>query len=233
MKVDIQNMPTESSLKFVEGVRIDPIVMKLIKEIGKHHTVEEISSSQGYILKLHYDNKESVDLEVLFSYLNEEAVVEVSKNLTTDEKRYRAFFTVNEGEDKKIKMLTSEKGNLVNLNELPYKEEFFNFLAKEESTDNNFVTSEAWYDGCLIFGDPSTGYHYYRHCGSQCGDNGPTGGGTPINSLDSCCRAHDRCYSIFGNNDCGCDQELGQCAERTSDPGWYLVGSWAYDKPCN
>lgn len=48
-------------------------------------------------------------------------------------------------------------------------------------------------------------------------------GGTPINSLDICCRSHDRCYKNFGTDDSGCDKELASCENQTSDPGWWQV----------
>jgi hypothetical protein len=67
------------------------------------------------------------------------------------------------------------------------------------------------------FSDLNVCYPGYRHCGKGCGDNGPVGGGTPVDSYDSCCRAHDRCWATFGTNDCGCDCELESCAKKN----WY------------
>ncbi|WP_166703702.1 hypothetical protein [Bacillus albus] len=37
------------------------------------------------------------------------------------------------------------------------------------------------------------------------------GGGTPINSIDSCYRAHNRCWINFGNGDKYCDKTLASC----------------------
>ncbi|MBE2922894.1 hypothetical protein HPJ93_14680 [Anoxybacillus flavithermus] len=54
----------------------------------------------------------------------------------------------------------------------------------------------------------------YRHCGPGCGDGMSKGGGTPINAIDSCCRAHDRCYANFGWGDDCCDKELVDCVTR-------------------
>lgn len=51
----------------------------------------------------------------------------------------------------------------------------------------------------------------YKHCGPGCGDNNSWGGGTPVNAIDSCCKAHDRCYSAFGYNDPCCDREVIRC----------------------
>ncbi|MGG3641514.1 hypothetical protein [Bacillus gobiensis] len=69
------------------------------------------------------------------------------------------------------------------------------------------------------FSDLNVCYPFFRHCGKGCGDGGPVGGGTPINSYDNCCRAHDRCWATFGTNDCGCDCQLISCAKRY----WYLA----------
>lgn len=56
------------------------------------------------------------------------------------------------------------------------------------------------------------GLRFYKHCGPGCGDGLKYGGGVPINSLDYCCRAHDRCYSAFGYGSCNCDNALLDCA---------------------
>ncbi|MED1559467.1 hypothetical protein [Bacillus paramycoides] len=52
----------------------------------------------------------------------------------------------------------------------------------------------------------------YRHCGPGCGDGLTFGGGTPVNRLDACCQAHDRCWSAFGANNACCDKEICRCA---------------------
>lgn len=51
----------------------------------------------------------------------------------------------------------------------------------------------------------------YKHCGPGCGDNKTFGGGTPINSIDNCCRSHDRCWDSFGDWDACCDKRLVNC----------------------
>ncbi|MEO4053006.1 hypothetical protein [Solibacillus sp. CAU 1738] len=56
----------------------------------------------------------------------------------------------------------------------------------------------------------------YQHCGKGCGSGSGAidGGGTPINSIDTCCRAHDRCWDQFGSWDSCCDKILVDCANR-------------------
>jgi len=53
----------------------------------------------------------------------------------------------------------------------------------------------------------------YHHCGLKCGDgkNAIDGGGSTINSIDSCCKTHDSCYSSKTKNAC-CDKKLVNCA---------------------
>ncbi len=58
---------------------------------------------------------------------------------------------------------------------------------------------------------------FYNHCGPDCGDGLSLGGGTPINGLDSCCRAHDRCWREFGEGDCECDARVVACALNYTD----------------
>ncbi|TCT21139.1 hypothetical protein EDD68_111100 [Melghiribacillus thermohalophilus] len=69
-----------------------------------------------------------------------------------------------------------------------------------------------WIDGTFCLENEDAG-KTYRHCGPGCGDYGSLGGGTPINNLDNCCRAHDRCWHIFGEGDKCCDKELADCID--------------------
>lgn len=74
--------------------------------------------------------------------------------------------------------------------------------------DEELVQPLGLFDVCMPGG--------YLHCGKGCGDYGPKGGGTPINPVDSCCRAHDRCWNTFGDWDCKCDRILIDCAKQYS-----------------
>lgn len=234
MQVDIQKLEQEEIGDMLSGALNDSQTVMLIEELKKYHDVEGISETKGYNLKLKYAEQDDILLETLFIFFNPEAVIEVSKQVKSETiEKVVAHFTEGTGSDKMIKRLSVTDGTLKLLSEINYKESYFDFIGESDRTEENEVDSQAWYDGCLVFGDSSTGkYYHYRHCGASCGDKGGTGGGTPINSLDSCCRAHDRCWDVFGSNDCACDKELGKCAERTVDPGWYLVGTWAYEKSC-
>ncbi|EJV54865.1 hypothetical protein [Bacillus cereus] len=64
----------------------------------------------------------------------------------------------------------------------------------------------------------------YKHCGPGCGDGKTFGGGLPRNNIDSCCKAHDRCWDAFGDWNICCDATLINCTlkYRSQDP-------WAAD----
>ena len=49
---------------------------------------------------------------------------------------------------------------------------------------------------------------YGNWCGPGC-----SGPGAPIDDVDSCCRAHDLCYTARGYSSCSCDRELLRCLE--------------------
>lgn len=47
---------------------------------------------------------------------------------------------------------------------------------------------------------------YGRWCGPGC-----SGPGAPLDDVDACCQAHDRCYSARGYSSCSCDRALLSC----------------------
>lgn len=231
MKINIQNLKKEKINSMLDEALNASETEILIAELQANQNIDEISETKGYELTLEYADQENVTLENLFIYFSPETVIEVSKKTdATSIDKIIAHVTEENGNKKVVKRLAVIKETIQLLAEIPFKKSYFDFFTEKVEND---VIAEAWYDGCLVFGDPETGYYFYRHCGAGCGDNGSTGGGTPINELDRCCRAHDRCWAAFGEDDCDCDQNLGECAETTTDPGWYLVATWAYEKSCN
>ena len=87
--------------------------------------------------------------------------------------------------------------------EMPHDEHFEPFST---------VKSESWgISFCLAGG--------YKHCGPGCGDGLSYGGGAPYNAIDTCCRAHDRCWSVFGSGDACCDKILVDCAKKNASVG--------------
>jgi hypothetical protein len=109
---------------------------------------------------------------------------------------------------------------------------FFQYVAElelkkpqgaDEVVEGEIQAEAAWYEGCLSFYNSGNDKTYnYKWCGKSCGS------GTPINTLDTCCRTHDRCYANFGINDDECDWDLYYCANATSDPGWWMVAEYGH-----
>lgn len=66
----------------------------------------------------------------------------------------------------------------------------------------------------------------YRWCGAGCGS------GTPVNSLDTCCKWHDGCYGDYGSypKRCLCDEVLIACADGTGVDGAGILISAFYAK---
>jgi hypothetical protein len=74
---------------------------------------------------------------------------------------------------------------------------------------------------------------YGRWCGPGC-----SGPGAPIDDVDACCQAHDRCYGTRGYSSCSCDRELLTCLapkrDRSTPKGRAAWGIWTAFKalPC-
>lgn len=233
MEVNVQKLTQVNQQKLINKVLDKVEISKLIKDLNISDEKLTNIEIKGYFSTYKYDNQKDVEKTTLLISLSNSTLIEVSTLANTLEIEVIRLYTIIDKEDERIiQKYLVEDNNIELLSELPYSDTFFNFFDEDTSQDNKVSATANWYDGCLSWSDPS-GTTNYRHCGSDCGDDLTYGGGRPINDLDYCCRAHDRCYSAFGYNDCGCDQDLGQCAERTTDPGWYWVGTWAYEKSCN
>ncbi|MBY7141578.1 hypothetical protein KFZ56_00345 [Virgibacillus sp. NKC19-3] len=228
MRAEIEELSISRTEKLLNEALGENDTKLLVKELNIN--LDQIKE-KGYTLQFIYENQEDKILETLLIYQNDEKVIEATKDYNNNAfKKIVAHYVDTNLDSKKIKRASVKNNQIHVLKELPYDHNYFDFFA--ENQKSNIEAQQDWYEGCLTFSDPATGRHYYRHCGADCGDDGSTGGGTPINSLDSCCRSHDRCYGNFGYNDCECDQILGDCANGTTDPGWWYVATWAYEKDC-
>jgi len=60
----------------------------------------------------------------------------------------------------------------------------------------------------------------YEHCGQTCGAYNNAGGGTPINSIDNCCRTHDtQILNKSGKERCTPHKNLINCMSGLKGPG--------------
>lgn len=110
---------------------------------------------------------------------------------------------LQKGDSNNIVTFTLEQEELI---EKRYETNLVQFEFVEENiTIDKEVNLLSWWNGngCLPGG--------YQHCGGNCGYELTHGGGKPINATDTCCVAHDRCYSVFGYGDNCCDKELVSC----------------------
>lgn len=202
-------------------------VLKKSKEDFRSKTpLERVS----YEMELISETQEPVQSEILFAKYDENTVVSferVTKGRTRRPVAVTGYFINGE----RLLQVEATNDQEIVITETNAPSDAFSFI--NLIPENNDVKVQDLFDGCLVFRDDYNKSHVYRHCGKACGDGSPIGGGTPINPLDSCCRAHDRCYSQFGFDDCGCDQELESCARNaTTSPGWRSVYMWAGSKSC-
>lgn len=156
---------------------------------------------------------------------NEEVQI---KNVVTKDQNHNLnedLLIIDVVKGKKVLTYVFEEGKLLLDNEIEYEGNFLDDAIDLEQINveehQDVVAQNFPFPFCLTGG--------YRHCGPGCGDGLSKGGGTPINLVDSCCRAHDRCWSTFGSGDACCDKNLVNCAKgnRSSAPvAADLIVSW-------
>lgn len=206
----------------------------LVAEIKKHHTDVEEKKTDAFELEfIAEQGEEGLKKNAIFVSFNNEVIVEAVQELGG--LRLKAHFTAKgEKGEKVIRKSIVENGQVVTEFELPFNAAYFSFVEEFKNPTGeveDIITPEAeWYEGCLSFYNSGDGKRYnYKYCGAKC--TGVVGGvkyqATPINPLDSCCRAHDRCWDNFGKNDNLCDYDLYTCANRSYDPGWWMVAQFA------
>lgn len=184
----------------------------------------------SYEMKLVYDGKEPVETEVLFAKYDDNTVLSIERVINGKSNRSLVVtgYYIDAGKLLQVEAVDEKE---ILITETKATENVFSFV--NLIPDNSDIRVQDLFDGCLVFRDDFNKSHVYKHCGKACGDGSPTGGGTPINTLDYCCRAHDRCYANFGFDDCGCDAELESCSRTATDsPGWRSVYMWAGIKSC-
>ncbi|MGQ8873473.1 hypothetical protein [Paenibacillus sp. TSA_86.1] len=192
------------------------------------YPVEKVS----YQMTLVYEEQPSVQLEILFVKYNGNTVLSFERVINGTSKRslvVTGYFV----EGNNLKQIEVQANNEILVTESTAGDNIFSFMNLIPEGSEMKVQSIFDGVGCLVFRDDNNKSHIYKHCGKGCGDGSSSGGGTPINTLDYCCRAHDRCYSNFGFDDCGCDSELEKCSRTATDsPGWRSVYMWAGSKSC-
>ncbi|MGG3522565.1 hypothetical protein ABES13_27775 [Bacillus pseudomycoides] len=233
MLVKAKELQVEKQNTLVTTLGSNPAYGLLVAEIKRHQTIEGIKSTDAF--EIIFGGKEyEAAADAVFVTLADEAIVQALQ-YGTDVVQVKAIFTAEENGKKVIHHAIVQDGKVIVEQVVAHDPQHFAFIEelktqKGAEESSNEIKEEAWYDGCLVFYNSGNGkYYYYNHCGKGCGgESKPV-----INTLDSCCRTHDRCYNNFGFNDCGCDADLSRCANAASDPGWWMVSEWARIKSCN
>lgn len=63
---------------------------------------------------------------------------------------------------------------------------------------------------------------YGKYCGK-----GVTGSGAPVDGLDRCCQAHDKCHKfcVVSTQNCSCQKQLLSCAYKQKNTCWFFSSS--------
>ncbi|RTZ55783.1 hypothetical protein EKO25_10630 [Bacillus sp. SAJ1] len=173
----------------------------------------------------HYARNDSSDkfelreTDKLFDFgENLKVLLTIYNNLTTNEKSYvvRIWKLVNQN----LSIKAYLNGSLEIERQIENKsidEEITEFLPIFEQNVVPFY--DPW--SCVRDGNPSCCTFEgitYQHCGKYCGAWEKSGGGKPINAIDSCCLDHDACL-MAKRPRCTCHDEFLQCSYGKKGPG--------------
>lgn len=203
----------EEIKKYIPEFQLSDLEVKLAYQADALTAIEEVAQ----IELLDFRNiSNTVAVNVLTFNLNNETRTIYTARIETmaENENYKGFEVVGE----EVILKFSQDGEILNpsgIEALPNNPDY---------TPGNTVTTQAldWLDGKFCLDNEKAGKRY-RHCGPGCGDGMGLGGGTPINGIDSCCRAHDRCWKNFGNGDKCCDKTLASCIDPYQDQDYW---SW-------
>ncbi|MBD8591428.1 MULTISPECIES: hypothetical protein [Peribacillus] len=184
-------------LNQTESEVTEAYMMDVTTEAGEVKAFQKVTLDFAEKAKIEVFNVAENAGETPHPYIYGAATIENCK----EEKIVHEFIAING----KVRPLTSY------LQPVEAKEAVEGLKLSEDPNYEPFATITAQHvfngEGC---------YPGYRHCGKNCGDGKATGGGTPTDNLDVCCRAHDRCWSSFGSNDPCCDKNLISCSKAVS-----------------
>ncbi|GLY12629.1 hypothetical protein [Pseudobacillus badius] len=199
--------------------------------LDKLYNTFEFKTMKAKVEELHQGK--TLNLEVIESVKGHSDVIDgniynfisvVLLNRERDAKVYVVESTTDQGEQNLVisaDVATIDKTEVIGFNinknepieELfrsPYSPGYFEvtqYGAELSATERNEVEAQYWGPSfCLL---ECKGI--YRHCGPGCGDYSSKGGGTPINSIDGCCKIHDTCYHKKQASKGCCDKRLLNC----------------------
>ncbi|MGM9898266.1 MAG: hypothetical protein ACI32W_10035 [Enterococcus faecalis] len=222
MLIQRNDLATVRKSELTQKLNVSEEFALLVNQVANFHQDIEIKETEAFELIFGGNAKAT---EVVFAKLNDEAIIQMMK--VDDEYTFKAHYSAEVNGEKVIRKSIIEHGKAVLEQETAYKPEHFLFVEELKSPAYADIVVEgriqesAWYEGCLSFYNSGNGKTYnYKNCGAKCTSS------TYINTLDKCCQAHDRCWSKFGKGDNECDRILYNCANATSDPGWWMVAEF-------
>lgn len=215
--IDGKHLQGEELKKSLNTLYQDDDFKELIKYMQKFKSfeLESLKVKMAYVFDMAFGEVNNLHLfsSTIISLVNEEQNLSILYNeLPNAPNHYygqildESSNVINEYqfENEKVKV-SQQNTELTSLffkedDDLPDNPEY------KQGTASNFEPQSWWLgDGCLPGG--------YQHCGAKCGYGMKHGGGSPINSTDTCCIAHDNCWKTFGSWDSCCDKKLIQCVK--------------------
>lgn len=195
---------------------------KLLNSVEK-----EVLNNLEKVTKFNYTNFKNIDKsvksEILFDnsselYIANTKILNIAKNIKL------AIMTFGNNVNDSFVQLLVHENNQQNITTYINNKKIASYNQDTPKLNNVFLKEYDEYDyqedilpqisvpcvqnGCCTFGSMK-----FKWCGAGCGS------GTPINSLDTCCRSHDYCYGSYKSypDRCTCDKTLIDCAASTSN----------------
>lgn len=228
VKVDV---PKLVDLDWLSDDEIE-IVKATLGTINKQNILlKNVLSTNALIMYGKFENKETIGVTVQNILFDPNIRIEV---FSVPNKIFlfgvRVLYLEEEKGKHYLRIVSNLGGKIVadnkeeydgNVLDNPNLFEIYNDLVSGgENNEQNQVLANAWYsnipclyNGCCVIREPiSPGSTVmvpikYNWCGAKCGS------GSYVNSVDLCCRAHDKCYEREKSypRRCNCDKNLISC----------------------
>lgn len=210
----------EEIKKYIPGFEATDLEVKLAYQADTKTATKEVAQTELFVLRNKAGN---VAINVLTFNINNEITVSRTARVDTGAEDNNLLGFEVEGE--LVIKKYEQDGEIPEFKtpKLPHNPEY---------VPGTTVTAKLdWVDGRFCLEDEANN-KMYEHCGPGCGAFSGSiagSGGTPINGIDSCCRAHDRCWSVYGKGDNCCDKQIASCIDPYQDQdfySWFQINSY-------
>ena len=217
----------------MEGYRIKKVYLSTTNEKSLNDIEKEVLNNLERVTEVNYTNFKNIDKSVkseIHFDNSDELYIANTKILNIAENIKLAIMTFeNKINDSFVQLLVHNK-NQQKVTTYINNKKIASYNQDAPTLNNVFLKEYDEYDyqedilpqisvpciqnGCCTFGSMK-----FKWCGAGCGS------GTPINSLDTCCRSHDYCYGSYKSypDRCTCDKTLIDCAASTSNGYKHLI----------